>query len=375
MNPFLIDNYVSPIYFCDRVQETKALIDNILNKRHTAFFAQRRVGKTALIKHVFYLLERKRTTCIYLDIYATQNLKDFTNELANSIYQAFPAKKSIGKLFWEAIKLLRPVISADEVTGTPQLTLDITQPRQFERTIPQLLQFLDSQNIKVAIAIDEFQQILEYPEKNIEALLRTTMLSLKNVCFIFCGSNQRLMAELFNSAKRPFYASTDNIHIDKIASVEYHTFIQHHFVVNKYKITNEDIGLLLSVTHGHTFYTQRLCHELFANSPKKIETQHIYAALHKLLLANQHMYFQYRNLLTMSQWNLLAAVAIEGIVTQPYSQKFIYKYNLGTSAKVKRSIEALIANEMLYHNISVPQPYYEVYDKFLMLWMQQKHLR
>jgi AAA+ ATPase superfamily predicted ATPase len=100
MNPFLIDHYVTPEFFCDRINETQTIIDNISNRKHIAFFAQRRVGKTALIQHVFYLLKRKKTECIYLDIYATQNLKDFTNELANSIYQAFPTQKSMGKKFW-----------------------------------------------------------------------------------------------------------------------------------------------------------------------------------------------------------------------------------------------------------------------------------
>ena len=94
-----------------------------------------------MIQHVFHLLKNKRTTTIYIDIYATQNLKDFTNQLANSIYNIFPENKSISKRFWDAIKLLRPVISVDEITGSPQLSLDITQTKQFESTIPQLLHF------------------------------------------------------------------------------------------------------------------------------------------------------------------------------------------------------------------------------------------
>jgi hypothetical protein len=270
---------------------------------------------------------------------------------------------------------LRPIISADEVTGIYQLTLDITQPRQFERTIPQLLQFLDAQGITVVIAIDEFQQILEYPEKNVEALLRTTMLSLKNVCFVFCGSNQRMMTELFNSVKRKFYTSTNNLNLEKINKQEYVSFIAKQFNTHKYKITNADINLILDITQGHTFYTQRICHEVFAIAPKNIETNVIYVALNKLLIENQHVYFQYRNLLTTAQWNLLRAIAIEGRVTQPYAQKFIYQYNLGTSAKVKRGIDSLLASEMFYYNAAVQEPYYEVYDKFLMLWMQQKHLK
>jgi hypothetical protein len=372
MNPFLINDYVLPEYFCDRETETKKLINNIANKTNTAFFAQRRIGKTALIHHVFYLLKKKKISTIYIDIYATQNLKDFTNELANGIFQVFPEKQSIGKRFWEAIKLLRPVISADEITGNPQLSLDITQTKQFEKTIPQLLHFLDAQNIKVVIAIDEFQQILNYPEKNVEALLRTVIQTLKNVNFIFCGSNQKMMHQIFNNAKRPFYASTSNINLQKIPAEIYSKFIQEQFQKNKFKISANDIDLILDLTACHTYYTQRLCHHLFATGIKAIKTKDIFQTLSSLLLDNENIYFQYRNLITTAQWNLLKAIAVEEKVVQPYAQKFIHKHVLGNSANVKRGLEALVEKEMIYYHAGVEMPYYEVYDKFLMRWLQYK---
>src|SRR5688572_8717428 len=237
MNPFLINNYVSPEYFCDREEESRIIIRNLENQSNSAFFAQRRLGKTALIQHIFYLLKRKKATCIYLDIYPTQNLRDLANAIANSIYKVFPEKQSIGKRFWESIKLLRPVISIDDLSGKPELSLDITQPRQYEKTIPQLLQFLDQQKIPIVIAIDEFQQILEYPEKNVEALLRSCIQQLKHVHFIFCGSNQKMMSQIFSSHKRPFYASTKNIHLQRIKTDTYHQFIQKQFKKSKIKIS------------------------------------------------------------------------------------------------------------------------------------------
>lgn len=372
MNPFLIKDYVLPAYFCDRESETNKLISNITNQSNTAFFAQRRIGKTALIHHVFYLLQKKKISTIYVDIYATQSLKDLTNQLANSIFHVFPEKQPIGKRFWEAIKLLRPVLSADEITGSPQLSLDITQTKQFEKTIPQLLHFLDAQNIKVVIAIDEFQQILNYPEKNVEALLRTVIQTLKNVSFIFCGSNQKMMHQIFNNAKRPFYASTNNINLQKIPAAKYSTFIEEQFQKNKFKIGANDIELILDLTDCHTYYTQRLCHNLFATGIKTIKTKDIYQTLSNLLTDNENIYFQYRNLITASQWNLLKAIAIEEKLEQPYAQKFIHTHQLGTSANVKRGLEALVEKEMIYYNASLAVPYYEVYDKFLMRWLQYK---
>ena len=371
-NPFGINTYLGPEYFCDREQETKTLIQNIQNNSHTAFFALRRMGKTALIQHVFYLLSKQRNRkCIYIDIYATQNLQDFTNLLANNIYNLFPEKRGIGKQFWEAIKLFRPILSINPISGSPELSLDITQPKQFEKTIPQLLQFLDNQSIKTVIAIDEFQQILNYSEKNVEALLRTTMQSLKNTTFIFCGSNQAMMQQIFNSAKRPFYASCNSINLQKIDTDLYQNFIRSTFNKYKFKIGNNEIEDILNYTQVHTYYTQSFCHELFIQNQKNITPITLQQVKQKIFQEREGVFFQYRNLLTPTQWQLLRALAKEEKVIQPYTKLFINTYKLGSSAIVKRSLEALLQKEMVYRDTSIQQPYYAVYDKFLLRWLQQ----
>lgn len=127
-------------------------------------FSQRRIGKAALVKHVFYFLKKTQST-IYLDIFPTSSLKEFTDALATAIYKEFPMHKGTGKKFWEHIKLLRPVLKMNALSGEPELTLDFSQPEQIEESLPQLFSFLDQQQKKVVIAIDEFQQILLYPEK------------------------------------------------------------------------------------------------------------------------------------------------------------------------------------------------------------------
>ncbi len=374
-NPFDINSYSGPEYFCDRVQETAALTQHIQSHRHTAFFALRRLGKTALIRHVFHLLgKQKNRKCIYMDIYASQHLKDLTNMLANHIYAVFPENKGIGKKFWEAIKLFRPVVSIDPLSGSPELSLDISQPKQFEKTIPQLLQFLDQQSIKTVIAIDEFQQILNYPEKNVEAILRTAMQNLKNVTLIFCGSNQAMMQQIFNSAKRPFYASCSSINLQQIPKAEYEAFITGTFKKYRFKITGEITADILSFTKLHTYYTQCLCHELFNMGIKNIQPAQVQAAKLKLIQEREGTFFQYRNLLTATQWQLLKAIAKEETLLQPYANQFISKYRLGSAAIVKRSLESLLQKEMIYYNSSVEVPDYAVYDKFLMRWLQQLSL-
>lgn len=371
MNPFLINKYISPSYFCNRQDETNILIKNIDNQDNTTFFAQRRIGKTAFIYHLFYRLKKRKINCIYIDIFATRELKDFANQLAGAIYKEFPIQHKIGKRFWDAIKLLRPTVSVNELTGAPELSLDISKPQQIEKSIPQLLQFIDDQQTEIVIAIDEFQQILEYPEKNVEALLRTHIQTLKNIRFIFLGSNRNMMLEIFNNAKRPYYASTKNLYIGKIDKKEYGDFIKKTFVKGGMSITTELTKQIIEITKGHTYFTQRLCHEIYAEK-KKIDEKLIIDVLNQIVLENESIYYQYRNMLTSTQWKVLKAMAIEEKTEKPFSKSFLKKHKLNSPSIVKRSLDALINKDLIFHNIMQKQAYYEIQDKFLMRWLQYK---
>lgn len=371
MNPFLLNNYISPEYFCNRENETELLLKNIHNQSNTAIFAQRRIGKTGLVKHLFHQLKKKdEIITIYLDIFPTTHLKEFADVLTTAIYNVFPIQKSIGLKFWEHIKLLRPVVRVNALSGEPELSLDISKPEQIEKTIPQLFSFLAQQKKKVVIAIDEFQQILSYPEKNVEAILRTTIQALTNVSFVFLGSDGKLMTEIFNSAKRPFYASTKYLTLGKISMNDYRDFIEKMFTKHSISLDEGVSDLILELTKQHTFYTQQLCHELFAEKPTHIHEQTVLQTLYRILQQYEAIYFQYRNLLTKSQWDVMKAVAIEGEVAKPYKADFIKKHGLASSASVKRSLDALSGKSIVYHNVSVAEPFYEVQDKFLMRWLQ-----
>ncbi len=370
-NPFVISGYHGPNWFCDRLLETKRLISFVKNGNNVTLFALRRLGKTGLIHHVFHqLAAAKKTACIYVDIFSTKSLKEFTNQLATAVYNRFPEKKGIGQRFVSFIKLLRPVVSYDTLTGNPEVSIDLAMPRDYERTIQQIFSFLDKQPEKIIIAIDEFQQITNYPEKNTEAVLRTNIQHLKNCSFIFCGSNHRIMTEMFNSAKRPFYGSCMNMSLDFIDKKEYEDFINRLFRQYKKNISKEAIEYILSFTERHTYYTQMLCNQLFYSGEKKITEETVLNICTEILEQQGPTFYQYRNLLTETQWQLLTAIAKETRLEKPYASAFIKKYQLGTSSIVTRTLDSLIAKEMVFKYTSIREPYYAVYDKFLMRWLQ-----
>jgi len=370
INPFPVSGYRGPDYFCDREEETAQLIQYVKNQQNVSLFSYRRLGKTGLVQHVFHKLgAEKSIRGVYIDVLSCMNLNDFTDLLATAVYTLFPPEHTVGQKITKAILSLRPIITFDDLTGAPTVSLRAELPQEKEAHIRQLFSFLDQRDWKIIIAIDEFQQILEFPEKNVEALLRTQMQQLKNVQFIFCGSNQRLMHEIFNSAKRPFFASCTPMHLGRIPEEKYKLFIRQKFAAKKRKISDEALDFICSWTMRHTFYTQSFCNYLYASPFKIIGTEEVHASAAEVLKIHENTFYQYRNLLTTAQWEVVKAIAKEVRVQQPNSRKFIQKHKLGTPSSVNRILDALLKKEMIFHNSMVSAPYYEVYNKFLMRWL------
>ena len=86
-NPFLIAGYHSPEYFCDRQQETQALLDALHNERNVTLTAPRRIGKTGLIRHTLFHIKKQapEAVTLYMDIFSTQSLSDFVRFDAHTV--------------------------------------------------------------------------------------------------------------------------------------------------------------------------------------------------------------------------------------------------------------------------------------------------
>ena len=85
MNPFIIKGYNGSNYFCDREIETEKLLNAIRNQRDVTLISLRKMGKTGLIFHAFEQLKQEKThETLYLDIFHTENLNGFINQLAIS---------------------------------------------------------------------------------------------------------------------------------------------------------------------------------------------------------------------------------------------------------------------------------------------------
>lgn len=374
-NPFIYRAYQSKELFCDRQKELQKLIKNALSGADTTLIAQRRIGKTGLIYRLFEEIKTEGIplTPIYIDIFATRSLEDLVKVLSEAILSEFPEQTSIGKRFSQFIRSLRPMISYDPLTSAPQLQLTMQTQQEKEQTLGQLLTFLDTQDTHVLLAIDEFQQIRNYPENNVEALLRTHIQRLNNVTFLFCGSKRHLMLDIFSSERNPFYRSTEFLALDKIPADEYAEFIQQKFRQADIDIDTEAVSYILDWTRRHTYFTQRLCHTVFNMTEKSVDVDFVKQAAAGILQSDTIVFNQYQQILTAGQWDFLIAVAKEGEARQITSQKFLQKYKLGNASSVNRMVKSLIEKDLLNEDTENGKPVYSLNDVFLSRWLASKY--
>lgn len=371
-NPFVLSPYAGKKLFCDRESELNTLIEIVTNGANATLISPRRMGKTGLIYRFFDEIQHQKLEfdTIYVDIYATQTIDDFIKVFSERVIGMFQKKASLLKKTMSVFSGVKPVLSFDELTGNPQLSLTYGNKEEKLTTLRRIFDFLENHNRKVIVAFDEFQQIREYGEVNIEAELRTYIQPLQNVRFIFCGSKKHLMTDIFANARNPFYASTRYLYLNKIDAEKYADFITRLFAENGKTIDTDAVEFILKFTKGHTFYTQSLCNFIFQHSKRLVSLQFAKEEAAKLLKQNENVYLQYRSLLTTQQWNYLKAIAKEGIVAKPMSGKFVEKYAIGTPANSQRLLSALIDKDLILDDTTIDQTLYSVYDVFLSRWLE-----
>jgi AAA+ ATPase superfamily predicted ATPase len=367
-NNFVLGHYVSPEYFCDREKETERLIEVIKNERNINLISHRRMGKTGLIFHVLHNISHNTDyKTIYIDLLNTKNLNEFVNEFATVSLENLESKtKKMLKQFASIVKGIRPAISINPYTGSPEMTVEVQKGYAPAMNIHELFQFLDSQNKRIVIAFDEFQQILNYPEDSVEAMLRKYIQQTKNISFIYSGSQKHLLTSMFTDYNRPFYQSAEFMFLDKIPEGEYSSFIISNFNKGKQKIDIEGVELILNLTKRHTYYVQFLCNRLFSLQKKTIDTALIYHTMNEILYENRAIYYTYEKILSKGQFELLRAISKEDNLTQPTSKDFIQNHKLSTPSSVKRALSSLLEKEMIFEDEGV----YSVYDVFFSRYLE-----
>lgn len=368
-NPFVVYGYKGPEYFCDRVAESNKISSTLRNERNVTLVSPRRMGKTGLIHHVFNKLELEDNDCkcFYIDIFATKNVEQFVQTLGAAVLGKLDNfSQSALRKIQDFFSAWRPTITFDPLSGVPSVTLDI-KPSEGNESLKQIFEYMKMSGKRCYVAIDEFQQIQKYPDVGLEALLRSYIQFLPNVYFIFSGSHQHMMEEMFLSANRPFFQSSMVMSLNSIDFDEYCRFANKMLERQGRSISRDVFKKIYDFAGGITWYIQAVLHGIYEH-PDHIIDQTLVDVVVKELIAEQSDTFQsYSAWLTDNQLCLLKAIARDKSVKSPLAQSFIQSHHLPATSSIKTALRSL-EDKMLVSR--TPKEGYQISDKLFAIWLQ-----
>ena len=363
-NPFLTNGYYNPEYFCGRKQEMAVLHSAIENGRNITLIAPRRYGKTGLIHNFFQTLSGY--TCIYLDMFPIQDLAGFTSALASTVVNALDSRlERIGTLVKRFFLNSRPMIEASPDGGV-KMSLNIAKETA-ATSLEEVFRYLGSKKKNIVIALDEFQQIADFPEKNVEALLRSHIQGTPDIRFIFSGSRHHIMNEMFTSAARPFFQSTQIMDIGPIGEDEYNAFAEAFFRKRGFSFAKECFAYLYKRFDGVTWYVQAVLNRLWERETSITNNAQIDEAINELVSEREYIYADLLKSQNRTAAKLLLAIAQEKLVKSPTASEFIMKHQLNAPSSVATALKTLLYNELLYKDTQGIR----VYDYLFSCWLRR----
>ncbi len=363
INPFFTGRYAGAHYFCDRESDTETLVKHIVNGRNVALISPRRLGKSGLIHHTFALPQiQEGYTAIYIDVYATRNLCEFAKALSDGIVKAVRPERAWHEKFFSFFRSLRAGFRIDSVSGEPSLDLSIGDIEYPDKTIREAFEYMEASEKPCILAIDEFQQIREYPETNTEAFVRTLVQQCSRTSFIFCGSKRHTMTDIFYSPAKPFFQSVMSQSLKPIPMETYAGFAGRLFAERGKYLDRFVAETIYRMFEGCTWYMQMMMNELFALTAEggRCTSEYIDIAWENIIMAQEDRYQAILYSLAPKQKQLLYAIAREKKIEGITSSEFVRRHRLVSASSVQAALKPLMKNDI----VTCEDGIYRIYDYF-----------
>jgi hypothetical protein len=365
-NPFLFGKAVSGSSFVNRKKEIKDIGSSLERGQSIIIFSPRRYGKTSLIKQVITTLSDQGILVFYLDLYRVTTLEQFGRYYSQTVISSL--RSGADKLFSlvrTLIPSLKPKLTYTE-PNMPAIELEVSlETMQRQLTLSELFNFLEKYCLKkkqrACVVFDEFQEITSFDSNGIlEREMRAAFQHHQLVSYAFLGSKAHLMNELFKDKARPFYNFGSHFELGPITEANWAPFISSHFKKTGLPVSEDLCRRIVELTHGHPYYTQMLCSEIWELSvhTAKKSSDPVASGLVSILQKENHAFAEIWDTLTSIEKKLLSVLAGTDAVAV-FSTEFLAIHQLGATSSMQRVILRLLNRGIITRNtkgVSIADP-------------------
>ncbi len=354
-NPFRFGSIVSDTYFTDREAEFEMLSRFVASRNHLIMVAPRRFGKTSLVHKVVTGTKRP---VLWVDLQIITTVSDFANQLLKQIFKKYPFEKI--KFMIRNFRVL-PTLSIDPATNSVEI---VFQPRVDNfvhlEDVLALIEKLGEEKQRPIVVFDEFQE-LKSIEKNLDKRLRSLIQFHQNVNYVFLGSVESMMRQIFESKKSPFYHFGQLFTLKKIPYKDFYDFLQSRFATvtdNSSEITKN----ILDFSQCHPYYTQQFAfHAWFVLQKEKYSEATPGKVIEEIVAIHDNDFERMWNTFNNTDKKVLIEIAFEQ--TNLLSATALYK-NASPSSTTYSALKRLTKKGILIKGED-----YKLEDPFFNLWI------
>jgi uncharacterized protein len=356
-NPFKFGTVVTGPFFTNRKEELEKVISILSGENHLVVISPRRFGKTSLIHRV---MEKAGRPYIILDLQLITNEEDLGGQILKKLYRIYPLERI--KLYLKKFRVI-PIISLNPLNNEIEISFQPgVQKKEMLEDVFNLVNSVGRRDKKLIIVMDEFQEIKKIG-KNLDRQLRSIMQHHENVNYVFLGSQQTLMKEIFEKKRSPFYHFAYLLPLGKISNDEFRKYIIQG--MNPWKGDRESISEeILKISGAHPYYTQQLAFFVWEILSRERGTEKPVAKAVEDIVAIHDMDFERLwGTINMTDKKILIGMGVSGI--PPLSAEFSRRYFAGAPSTVYSGLKRLMEGGLVIRS----EGGYEIDDPFFKRWI------
>lgn len=258
----------TPVVGKDLVGREKeiSLLSNYINiGQSVVILGPRRLGKTSLILEMIERIKSRFFTC-YIDIFKVTTIKGLAESIIDAVYvnkNLFSFVSNAKKNIVQLMKQVQTNISLGDVEITLKLLGEENDQALFEHALNLVEEFSRKFGKPIVVFFDEFSDIMKLNGEKIVKKMRSIIQLQKNSIYVFSGSQEGLMKEVFANNKSAFYRFARIIEIGNLDEKQLSQYIRDKFNTLKVKIEENALEYILKKFRAHPYYTQLVCQNLY----------------------------------------------------------------------------------------------------------------
>lgn len=250
-----------------RKKEINDILNALRSGQSVVLIAPRRFGKTSIMMEVLNVISDEKYYTGNIDLFTIPDLTQLAYEITGQVLKNRKFEESFIKLKNNLGEILTNIKFRNEIQDA-EFILSFSKPQkdpwdQLRSSVRYIESFAVKHKKKICFAFDEFGDIEKLDGKEIIKLFRGIIQSQKQSVYLFSGSYESVMNNLFVTSKSPFY---------RMVKIIVPGFIEMHELIKFAESKLNEIGVKfdpvqvkkgIQFTKGHPYYARLYIQEYY----------------------------------------------------------------------------------------------------------------